>query len=353
MTIEELLITAKENKASDVHITVGLPPKMRINGILVDMDYPRLLQTDTEAVISTMMSDKRLQQFEELGEIDFSYSIPQIGRYRVNVFHQRGSMAASIRLVSTKIPLPEELGIPKSVVDLYQKKRGLVLVTGPTGSGKSTTLASIIDKINSMREVHVITLEDPIEYLHNHKKAMVNQREVGLDTHSYSNALRAALREDPDVILVGEMRDLETISTAITAAETGHLVLSTLHTIGAASTIDRIVDVFPPHQQQQIRVQLSMVLESVISQQLIPTADKKSRVAAFEVMHSTPAIKNLIREAKSPQINSTIQTSKKLGMQTMDDAIFDLYMKGDIDKENAVSYAQDSQIMEKRIDNAF
>ena len=353
MTIEELLITAKENKASDVHITVGLPPKMRINGILVDMDYPRLLPPDTEAVISTMMSDKRLQQFEELGEIDFSYSIPQIGRYRVNVFHQRGSMAASIRLVSTKIPLPEELGIPKSVVDLYQKKRGLVLVTGPTGSGKSTTLASIIDKINSMREVHVITLEDPIEYLHNHKKAMVNQREVGLDTHSYSNALRAALREDPDVILVGEMRDLETISTAITAAETGHLVLSTLHTIGAASTIDRIVDVFPPHQQQQIRVQLSMVLESVISQQLIPTADKKSRVAAFEVMHSTPAIKNLIREAKSPQINSTIQTSKKLGMQTMDDAIFDLYMKGDIDKENAVSYAQDSQIMEKRIDNAF
>ena len=353
MTIEELLITAKENKASDVHITVGLPPKMRINGILVDMDYPRLLPHDTEAVISTMMSDKRLQQFEELGEIDFSYSIPQIGRYRVNVFHQRGSMAASIRLVSTKIPLPEELGIPKSVVDLYQKKRGLVLVTGPTGSGKSTTLASIIDRINSMREVHVITLEDPIEYLHNHKKAMVNQREVGLDTHSYSNALRAALREDPDVILVGEMRDLETISTAITAAETGHLVLSTLHTIGAASTIDRIVDVFPPHQQQQIRVQLSMVLESVISQQLIPTADKKSRVAAFEVMHSTPAIKNLIREAKSPQINSTIQTSKKLGMQTMDDAIFDLYMKGDIDKENAVSYAQDSQIMEKRIDNAF
>ena len=353
MTIEELLITAKENKASDVHITVGLPPKMRINGILVDMDYPRLLPPDTEAVISTMMSDKRLQQFEELGEIDFSYSIPQIGRYRVNVFHQRGSMAASIRLGSTKIPLPEELGIPKSVVDLYQKKRGLVLVTGPTGSGKSTTLASIIDRINSMREVHVITLEDPIEYLHNHKKAMVNQREVGLDTHSYSNALRAALREDPDVILVGEMRDLETISTAITAAETGHLVLSTLHTIGAASTIDRIVDVFPPHQQQQIRVQLSMVLESVISQQLIPTADKKSRVAAFEVMHSTPAIKNLIREAKSPQINSTIQTSKKLGMQTMDDAIFDLYMKGDIDKENAVSYAQDSQIMEKRIDNAF
>ena len=332
MTIEELLITAKENKASDVHITVGLPPKMRINGILVDMDYPRLLPPDTEAVISTMMSDKRLQQFEELGEIDFSYSIPQIGRYRVNVFHQRGSMAASIRLVSTKIPLPEELGIPKSVVDLYQKKRGLVLVTGPTGSGKSTTLASIIDRINSMREVHVITLEDPIEYLHNHKKAMVNQREVGLDTHSYSNALRAALREDPDVILVGEMRDLETISTAITAAETGHLVLSTLHTLGEARTLDRIADVFPPLQQHQIRVQLSMVLESVISQQLIPTADKKSRVAAFEVMHSTPAIKNLIREAKSPQINSTIQTSKKLGMQTMDDAIFDLYMKGDIDK---------------------
>lgn len=350
VTIEELLTKAKEYKASDVHITVGLPPKMRINGVLVDMDYPRLLPADTEAVITSIMDPKRKEKFDEQGEVDFSYSIPQIGRYRVNVFHQRGSMAAAIRLVATKIPLPEELGIPKSVVDLYQKKRGLILVTGPTGSGKSTTLASIIDKINSNTEAHVITLEDPIEFLHNHKKAMVNQREIGLDTRSYANALRAALREDPDVILVGEMRDLETISTAITAAETGHLVLSTLHTIGAASTIDRIIDVFPPHQQQQIRIQLSMVLEAVISQQLIPTADKKSRVAAFEVMHSTVAVKNLIREAKTFQINSAIQTGKKVGMQTMDDAIYDLYMMGDISRENAILYAQDVAAMERKID---
>lgn len=349
ITIEELLTKAKECKASDVHITVGLPPKMRVNGRLVDMDYPKLMPADTENIIGTLMNDKFYKKLEESGEVDFSYSIPQIGRYRVNVFRQRGSMAAAIRLVATRIPLPEELGIPKSVVDLYQKKRGLVLVTGPTGSGKSTTLASIIDRINNNIDAHVITLEDPIEYLHNHKKAMVNQREIGIDTNSYSNAIRAALREDPDVILVGEMRDLETISTAITAAETGHLVLSTLHTIGAASTIDRIIDVFPPHQQQQIRIQLSMVLEAVISQQLIPTADKSSRVAAFEVMHSTVAIKNLIREAKTFQINSSIQTGKKYGMQTMDDAIVDLLLKGDISKESALSYAQDVQVVEKKL----
>ena len=347
MTIEELLITAKENKASDVHITVGLPPKMRINGILVDMDYPRLLPPDTEAVISTMMSDKRLQQFEELGEIDFSYSIPQIGRYRVNVFHQRGSMAASIRLVSTKIPLPEELGIPKSVVDLYQKKRGLVLVTGPTGSGKSTTLASIIDRINSMREVHVITLEDPIEYLHNHKKAMVNQREVGLDTHSYSNALRAALREDPDVILVGEMRDLETISTAITAAETGHLVLATLHTQDAASTVNRIIDVFPEHQQQQIRIQLAGNLQGIVAQQLLMNREQTGRLAAFEILVATPALRNLIREGKTHQIPSYIQTGSKFGMICMDAYLAQLVRQNKIDRSVAEERCYDPLSLER------
>lgn len=352
MTIEELLEVAKENGASDVHITVGVPPKMRVNGKLINMEYPRLLPADTDALISTLLTEKQRARLEEAGEIDFSYSIPSLGRYRVNAFHQRGSLATSIRLVATRIPVPEELGLPKSVVDLYQKRRGLILVTGPTGSGKSTTLASLIDKINSNFESHVITLEDPIEFLHNHKKAMVNQREIGLDTHSYANALRAALREDPDVILVGEMRDLETISTAITAAETGHLVLSTLHTIGAASTIDRIIDVFPPHQQQQIRIQLSMVLEAVISQQLIPTADGAGRVAAFEVMHSTAAIKNLIREAKTPQINSMIQTGKQYGMQTMDDAIFEHYLNGTITKENALMYAQDQPTMNRRVTGA-
>lgn len=340
---------------SDLHFTTGIAPVVRLNGMLRTMraQYPEMDEEQILDIVNQMTNEAQAKSVAAHKDTDFSFTTRSGYRHRVNIYFQRGKTAIAIRLLRNDIPTLEDLGLPPILADFAMRPRGLVLVTGPTGSGKSTTLASIIDRINSMREVHVITLEDPIEYLHNHKKAMVNQREVGLDTHSYSNALRAALREDPDVILVGEMRDLETISTAITAAETGHLVLSTLHTIGAASTIDRIVDVFPPHQQQQIRVQLSMVLESVISQQLIPTADKKSRVAAFEVMHSTPAIKNLIREAKSPQINSTIQTSKKLGMQTMDDAIFDLYMKGDIDKENAVSYAQDSQIMEKRIDNAF
>jgi twitching motility protein PilT len=266
ITIDELLKIGKENGASDVHITVGIPPKMRVNGELVDMNYPKLMPEDTEAIISPMLSERQKEILKRDGEADFSFSIPALGRYRVNAFNQRGSLAAAIRLVGTQIPKPEDLGLPKSVIDLYNKKRGLILVTGPTGSGKSTTLASLINRINENRKAHIITLEDPIEYLHQHKLSMVNQREVGLDTMSYANALRAALREDPDVILVGEMRDLETISIAITAAETGHLVLSTLHTIGAASTIDRIIDVFPPHQQQQIRIQLSMVLEAVISQ---------------------------------------------------------------------------------------
>ena len=296
-----------------------------------------------------MLSERQKEILKRDGEADFSFSIPALGRYRVNAFNQRGSLAAAIRLVGTQIPKPEDLGLPKSVIDLYNKKRGLILVTGPTGSGKSTTLASLINRINENRKAHIITLEDPIEYLHQHKLSMVNQREVGLDTMSYANALRAALREDPDVILVGEMRDLETISIAITAAETGHLVLSTLHTIGAASTIDRIIDVFPPHQQQQIRIQLSMVLEAVISHQLIPTADRHHRVAAFEVMLMSVAIKNLIREAKTFQIESMIQTSKKSGMITMDDALYELCMMGHITSEQAINFAQDSVALEKKI----
>ena len=349
VTIEELLAEAKDNKASDIHITVGVPPKMRINGALVDMDYPRLTQEDTNEMLSKTLNTRLRETLLEKGEVDFSLSVNNVGRFRVNCFRQRGTLAAAFRLVTTRIPTPEELGIPESVVNLYKKKRGLVIVTGPTGSGKSTTLASVINKVNENLTSHIITLEDPIEYIHMHKKAMVNQREVGLDTNSYANALRAALREDPDVILVGEMRDLETISIAITAAETGHLVFSTLHTIGAASTIDRIIDVFPPHQQQQIRVQLSMVLESVISQQLVPTADKRGRVAAFEVMHGTVAIKNLIREGKTAQIQSHIQTSKGIGMKTMDDALYELYINGKIDSEQAIIFAQDQLALEKKI----
>ena len=335
-TVEQLLAIAKEKKASDVHVTVGLPPRVRINGELVDLDYPKLSPEDCEKLILDIMDDRQQNMFKDRGELDFSFSVSNIGRYRVNVFRQRGSVACAMRIVGTKIPTPESLGVPKSVIDLYAKKRGLVLVTGPTGSGKSTTLASLIDRINDERNAHIITLEDPIEYLHTHRKAMINQREIGLDTHSYADALRAALREDPDVILVGEMRDLET-----------------LHTIGAAATIDRVIDVFPPHQQQQIRIQLAVVLEAVISQQLIPTADKRGRVAAFEVMHGTIPIKNLIREAKTYQISSVLQTSRKEGMISMDDALLDLYNKGIIDKENAVGYAQDVNYVAKRVAELF
>ena len=278
-----------------------------------------------------------------------SFSLPGMGRYRVNAFRRQGTAALALRLVSTEIPDPESLGVPASIIDLYQKKRGLVLVTGPTGSGKSTTLAAVIHKVNTCRDAHIITLEDPIEYLHPHRMSMVNQREIGQDTLSYANALRAALREDPDVILVGEMRDYETISVAVTAAETGHLVLSTLHTIGAASTVDRIIDVFPPHQQQQIRVQLSNVLEAIISQQLMPRADGRGRVAAFEVLHANPAIRNLIREGKSHQIPSIMQTSRRLGMISMDEAILQLVREGKITRQTAMEFAQAPDEMEGKL----
>ncbi len=347
--IEDILRVAKDAGASDVHLTVGIPPKMRVYGNLITMDYPKLLPADTLDILINIMTETQRERFEERGEYDMSFSLPNVGRYRLNAFKQRGSIAMAFRLVGTEIPSPEKLGIPKSIVDLYQRKRGLVLVTGPTGSGKSTTLAAVIDKINTCRDAHIITLEDPIEYLHQHKLSMVNQREIGLDSDNYANALRAALREDPDVILIGEMRDFETISVAITAAETGHLVLSTLHTIGAASTVDRVIDVFPPHQQQQIRVQLANVLEAVISQQLIMTADGNGRVAAFEVMHANHAIRNLIREGKSHQIPSIIQTNRKIGMITMDDAIFQLYIDGRIDRDMAVQFAQDPDAMDARI----
>ena len=348
-TIEEILTVAKESGASDVHLTVGIPPKMRVNGNLVTMDFPKMLPADTLDVILSIMTEAQRDRYEEKGEYDMSFSIPNVGRYRVNAFKQRGSAALAFRLVGTEIPSPEKLGVPESVIDLYQRKRGLILVTGPTGSGKSTTLAAIIDKVNSNRDAHIITLEDPIEYLHQHKMSMVNQREIGLDSENYANALRAALREDPDVILVGEMRDFETISVAITAAETGHLVLSTLHTIGAASTVDRVIDVFPPHQQQQIRVQLSNVLEAVISQQLIPTSDGRGRCAAFEVMHANHAVRNLIREGKSHQLVSVMQTNRKMGMITMDEAILQLYYDGRIDRELAIQFAQDVDGMEQKI----
>ena len=348
--IEDILKEAKEKGASDVHITVGIPPKMRLHGKLVVMEgYDRLLPPDTLEIANEVMDERQKAKLEENGQCDMSFSIRGIGRYRLNLFKQRGSIAMAFRVVASEIPSSEELGIPDTGVDLYKKKRGLVLVTGPTGSGKSTTLASIIDRVNNNREAHVITLEDPIEFTYQHRQSIVNQREIGTDANTYGNALRAALREDPDVILIGEMRDLETISTAITAAETGHLVLSTLHTIGASNTVDRLIDVFPSHQQQQIRIQLAGVLEAVICQQLIPSVDGVSRLAAFEVLHVNSAVRNLIREGKSHQLITYMQTYRKQGMITMDDAILELYRAQKITREVALQFAQDPETMQNKM----
>lgn len=347
MKIEEVLKRASQEGASDVHLTAGLPPKMRLNGSLISMPYEDLTEEDTMQAAKAIMSQEQFDHFVKKGEYDMSLSLEEAGRYRVNVFRQQGAAALAFRLVRSEIPSPEDLGIPSSVIDLYNRKRGLILVTGPTGSGKSTTLASIIHKINLCRDAHIITLEDPIEYVHSHKMSMVNQREIGSDTQSYANGLRAALREDPDVILVGEMRDYETISVAVTAAETGHLVLSTLHTIGAASTVDRIIDVFPPHQQQQIRVQLANVLEGIISQQLIPRADGRGRVGAFEVLHANLAVRNLIREGKTHQLPSIMQTGRRQGMVTMDEAIVQLARDRRITPQTALTFAQDRDSMER------
>lgn len=341
MEINELLTRARQMGASDLHVSVGIPPKCRVNGELVNLTKERIMPPDSKALVEQMIPGRLVERFNRDGEVDFSYAIRGVGRFRVNIFKQRGTLSFVIRLVNTEIPTPESLGLPESVLDLTTKKRGLVLVTGPTGSGKSTTLASLINIINQKYSKHIITLEDPIEYLHSHAKSVVNQREIGIDTQSYAAALRSALREDPDVILVGEMRDLDTIATAITAAETGHLVFSTLHTIGAVPTVERIIDVFPTHQQAQIRVQLATLLEAIISQQLLPTADRRGRVAAFEIMYANSAIRNLIREAKPHQIPSIIQTSRQMGMMTMDDALFELYRMRKITREDALLFAQD------------
>ena len=343
MEISDLLEMVVEQQASDLHLTVGIPPTVRLHGKLTHLDLPPLHEADTKALIGQLLEGKPLlvEKFREKGEVDFSYSLKDVGRFRVNVYKQRGSWASALRLIGVDIPSMEALGLPKKILEnLADQKRGLILVTGPTGSGKSTTLATIVDYMNRKRHEHILTLEDPIEYLHFHKNSMVNQREIGFDSNSYANSLRAALREDPDVILVGEMRDQETIATAITAAETGHLVLSTLHTIGAPQTIDRIIDVFPPHQQQQIRVQLANIIKGVISQQLLPRSDIKGRCVALEIMLATPGISNLIRDEKTHQIYSQIQTGGMMGMTTMDLSVANLYKSGKISLETAHQYAQ-------------
>jgi len=347
--ILELLQCVVQENASDLHITAGIPPTMRVNGHLIKIGDRPLLPPDTEDLAMQILTQEQRMIVDDKGEIDASFSNPGIGRFRINIYKQRGSFSLAIRIVSLKIPTIEELGLPLILKDLSRKKRGLILVTGPTGSGKSTTLASMIDLMNTEEKHHIITLEDPIEYLHKHKMSIINQREVGSDTNNFTNGLRACLRQDPDVILVGEMRDLETISIAITAAETGHLVLSTLHTVGAAKTIDRIIDVFPPHQQQQIKIQLAAVLVGIVSQQLLPRIDEAARVAAIETMVATNAISNLIREGKTQQIQTAIQTGMKYGMKTMDNSLLSLYREGKISRESLLSHSIDLDYVKKNI----
>jgi twitching motility protein PilT len=336
----EVLLEVVERRASDLHLTAGAPPMIRVRGRLTPMEgYPVLTPTDTREIVYSILSNSQRQKLENNWQLDFAYQIPGAARFRVNAYFQRSALGAAFRLIPFEIAPLESLGLPSIVADFAQKPRGLVLVTGPTGSGKSTTLASLIDVINVSREEHIMTIEDPIEFLHNHKKCMVNQREVGADATNFADALKAALRQDPDVILVGEMRDIETIGTAITAAETGHLVFATLHTQDTPQTIDRIIDVFPSAQQGQIRAQLSVALQGIMTQTLLPTADGSGRCCAVEVLVPTPAVRNLIREAKSHQIYSVLQTGGQHGMQTMDASLAQLVRAGKITRQLAESRA--------------
>jgi twitching motility protein PilT len=333
----EVLLQVMEREASDLHLTAGSPPMIRHDGKLHALEYPSLTpQLCREVVYSILTNDQR-QRLETDWQIDFAYSIPGRARFRVNAYFQRASIGAAFRLIPHEMPALRDLGLPSTLVDFTKKPRGFVLVTGPTGSGKSTTLAAMLDLINETRHEHIMTIEDPIEFLHRHKNCIVNQRELGGDAQSFALALKAALRQDPDVILVGEMRDLETIATALTAAETGHLVFATLHTQDTAQTVDRIVDVFPPEQQHQVRVQLSVSLQGIVTQQLLPRADGNGRAVATEVLVPTPAVRNLIREGKTHQIYSALQTGGTHGMQTMDASLVDLVRHHKITRELAES----------------
>jgi twitching motility protein PilT len=348
--VPELLGALLDHEGSDLHLTAGAPPVVRVHGELERLEgYPALSPRALQGMIYAILPQKLRERFEQELELDMSYSLPGRARFRVNVYMQRDAIGAAFRVIPFEIKAIDELGLPTVVADLARFQRGFVVVTGPTGSGKSTTLASMVDVVNTERRGHIMTVEDPIEFLHKHKTCIVNQREVGADTHGFGSALKHVLRQDPDVILVGEMRDLETISTAITAAETGHLVFATLHTQDAPQTIDRIIDVFPPHQQQQVRVQLSTTLQGVVTQQLIPTADGNGRAVACEVLVTTPAIRNLIREGKVHQIYSSMQAGGRYGMQTMDMSLAQHVKAGRITQQLAFERCHDSEELQRLI----
>lgn len=347
--IDDLLREMLERGSSDLHICVGVPPVIRIDGGLTQLNYQKFEPMHTQRMMYDILSDEQIQRFEETWELDFSYSLENMSRFRVNIFKDKGNVAAAFRTIPMKIPTIKELGLPLVLESVARKPRGLVLVTGPTGSGKSTSLAAMIHLINTESSVHIITIEDPIEYLHQHRMSIINQREVGQDTKEFANALRAALREDPDVILVGEMRDLETMQNAIRAAETGHLVFATLHTNSAAQTVDRVIDQFPVDQQEQIRLMLSNSLEAVMCQQLLPRAGMPGRICCMEIMLATPAVRNLIREAKSHQLTSIIQTSGQVGMMTMDQCLRDYYLKGLITYDDAIMRAMNAEDLKNMI----
>ncbi|MHB0913260.1 MAG: type IV pilus twitching motility protein PilT [Armatimonadota bacterium] len=338
--MDDLLRITAQRGASDLHLSVDLPPMIRVDGKLLPTEYAKLTPRDTQRLIYDILTNEQIQWFEKTKELDFSYGVKDAGRFRLNVYRQRSSVGAAMRSIPTKIPTMEELQLPPLLRQLSRQHSGLILVTGPTGSGKSTTIATMVDTINSERSGHIMTIEDPIEYLHSHKKCMVNQRELNTDTDSFENALRAVLREDPDVILIGEMRDLETIASALTLAETGHLVFGTLHTRNAPQTIDRVVDVFPAHQQEQIKIQLSNSLEAVVAQQLVPRIGG-GRFAAIEIMIATSGIRNLIREGKTFQIYSAIETGGQHGMKAMDAVLAEAQKNGIITHEEALSRAVD------------
>jgi twitching motility protein PilT len=350
LQMDDLLQVVVDEGASDLHIRVGVPPVIRLHGNLVQMDLPILMPEDTETLMKAITSENHIQRVREQGGTDFGFAFGDVARFRVSVFKEKGNHGLVLRQIPNKLLSLEQIGLPPSIKDLLYRPRGLILVTGPTGSGKTTTLASMIDIVNTERDCHIITVEDPIEYYHKHKKSIVTQREIGVDVPDFAEALRRGLRQDPDVVLVGEMRDLETMEAAITAAETGHLVFATLHTTGAARTVDRIVDAFPTNQQEQIRTQLASSIVAVISQLLLARVDIKGRVAAFEIMICTPSIQALIRDNKTFRITSDIQTGAKFGMVTLDANLMSLYERGLISYGDLITKAQDPQSIQQKME---